>query len=168
MMPLENLQLFGFRGIGHPNLHQETVQLRFGQRISALEIHRVLRCEDGEPRRQRPPHTVDRHLPFFHAFQQRCLCARRHAVDLVHQEQVGKHRPGVERERLRTRPQNAGAKNVGRHQVGRGLHALEAQAQQPPQRFHHQRLGDSRHAFKQRMALAQHGNQDLLDRAALA
>ena len=166
-MPLQNLQLFGLRGIRHANLHQEAVQLRFGQRIGAFKIDRVLRREHGEPARQRAPLAVDRHLPLFHAFQQRSLGARRHAVDLVHQQQIGKHRPGMERERVRARAQDRGAEDVGRHQVGRGLHALKAQAQQPPQRFHHQRLGDARHAFKQRVTLAQHGDQHLLDRAAL-
>ena len=75
--------------------------------------------------------------------------------------------PGVKRERIRTRPQNGGAQNVGGHQVGRGLHALKAEAQQPSQRLHHQRLGDARHAFKQRVALAQDGDQHLFDRAVL-
>ena len=92
MVPLQNLQLFLLGGISHTNLHQEAVELRFGQRIGAFEIDRVLRGEYGEPRGQRAPHAVDRHLPLFHAFQQRGLRARRHAVDLVHQQQIGEHR----------------------------------------------------------------------------
>ena len=97
-MPLENLQLLLLGGIGHANLQQKSVQLRLGQRISAFEVHRVLRGEDGEPGGQRAAHAVGGHLALFHAFQQRGLGARRHAVDLVHQQQVGEHRPGVEGE----------------------------------------------------------------------
>ena len=67
-----------------------------------------------------------------------------------------------------TGAQNGGAQNVGGHQVGRGLHALEAEAEQPAQRLHHQRLGDAGHAFQQRMALAEHGDQHLFDGLVLA
>ena len=51
---------------------------------------------------------------------------------------------------------------------GRGLHALEAEAEQPAQRLDDQRFGDARHAFKQRMALAENGDQHLFDRLVLA
>jgi hypothetical protein len=75
---------------------------------------------------------------------------------------------GVEAEVLRTRAQNGGAQNVGRHQVGRGLHALEAEAEQPAQSLDDQRLGDARHAFQQRVALAENGDQHLFDHPLLA
>ena len=151
-------------GIGHANLHQEAIELRLGQRIGAFEVDRVLRGEDGEPAGQRPARAIDRHLALFHALEQRGLGARRHAVDLVHQQQVGKHRSGVEGEGVRAGAKNRGAENVGGHQVRRGLHALKAEAEQPAERFHHQRLGDARHALEQRVALAQHGDQHLFDR----
>ena len=73
----------------------------------------------------------------------------------------------MEAEALRAGAQNGGAQNVGRHQVGRGLNALEAETEQTAQRFHHQRLGRARHAFQQRMALAEYGDQNFLDHLAL-
>ena len=96
MVALQNLALVGLGGVGDTNLEQETVELRLGQRVGALEIDRVLRGEDGEPGGQRAARAVAGHLALFHAFEQRGLGARRHAVDLVHQQQVGKNRAGVE------------------------------------------------------------------------
>ena len=74
----------------------------------------------------------------------------------------------MEAETVGAGAQDRGAQNVGRHQVGRGLHALKAEAQQTAQGFHDQRLGDARHPLQQRMALAEHGHQNFLDGLALA
>ena len=166
MVPLQNLQFLPVAGVAHANLQQKAVQLRFGQGVCTLEIDRVLRGEDGEPGGQRSARTVGRDLAFFHALQQRGLCARRHAVNLVDQQQVGEDRTSVEGKILRAGSQNRGAKNVGGHQVGRGLDALEAETEQPAQGFHDQRLGGARHAFQQRMALAENGDQNFLDHLA--
>ena len=64
--------------------------------------------------------------------------------------------------------QDGGAENVGGHQVRRGLHALEAEAEQPAEGLDDERLGDAGHAFKQRVALAEHGDQDFFDGLCLA
>ena len=64
--------------------------------------------------------------------------------------------------------QDGGAENVGGHQVGRGLHALEAEAEQTAEGLDDQRLGDAGHAFKQRMALAEHGDQHFFNGPLLA
>jgi len=64
--------------------------------------------------------------------------------------------------------EDGSAENVGRHEVGRGLHALKAEPQQAADRFDDERLGGSRHAFEQRVALGQHGHQHLADHCILA
>ena len=89
VVAFEDLQFFCFGGIGYANLHQEAIELRFGQRISAFEVDWVLRGEDGEPSGQRPAGAVAGDLALFHALEQRGLGARRHAVDFVHEKQVG-------------------------------------------------------------------------------
>ena len=61
-----------------------------------------------------------------------------------------------------------GAENVGGHQVRRALHALEAEAKQAADRFDDERLGDAGHAFKQCVALRQHGHQHFADHFALS
>ena len=168
MVTLKNLQFLLLGGVIQVNLEQKPVQLRLGQGIGALKIHRILRGKDRKPCRQWAAHAVAGHLAFFHAFEQGGLGAGGHAVDLVHQQEVGEHRAGMKAEGFRARTEDGGAENVGRHEVGGGLHALEAEAEQPSKSLHDQRLGDARHAFKQRMALAQDGDQHLFDRLFLA
>jgi hypothetical protein len=148
VVPLQNLPFLLLAGVAQANLEQKAVQLRLWQGVSTLEIDRVLRGEDGEPDGQRAARAVGRDLALFHTFQQRGLRARRHPIDLVDQQQVGEDRAGVESKTLRAGAQDGGAENVGGHQVRRGLYALEAEAKQPAQGFHDQRLRDARHAFQ--------------------
>ncbi len=74
----------------------------------------------------------------------------------------------MEAERIGARAQDRGAENIGRHQVGSGLDALEAEAEKPPESLHDERLGDARNAFEQRVALAEDSDQHFFDYCALA
>ena len=141
-------------GYGDANLDQEAIKLRLGQRISAFEVDRVLRRKYGEPAGQWPAGSVTRNLAFFHALEQRGLRARRHAIDLVHEQQISKHRARVKCERVGTGTQDRGAEDVGGHQVGSGLHALEAKAEQASQRLDHQGFCDAWNTLEQRVPLA--------------
>ena len=58
--------------------------------------------------------AVDRHLAFFHGFEQRGLSSRRHAVDLVDEQQIGEDGPAVQRERARRHVEDVGADDIGR------------------------------------------------------
>ena len=51
------------------------------------------------------------------------------------------------------------AENVGRHQVGRELDAVEVQVQRLGQRPHEQRLAQARHAFQQAVPADEHARQ---------
>ena len=59
------------------------------------------------------------------------------------------------------------AQNVGGHQVGRALHALELQFQHAGQSFGQQGLGDAGHAFEQQVPFAEQGDQHLVDDGGL-
>ena len=48
----------------------EAIHLRLGQRISAAEVHGVLRGNDEEQLRQRAALALDADLHFAHCFQQ--------------------------------------------------------------------------------------------------
>ena len=61
-----------------------------------------------------------------------------------------------------------GAGDVGGHQVGRELDALEADVEDLADRADHERLGQSGHADEQAVAAREDGGQDLLDDLALA
>ena len=104
----EDLFEHGTLDAGDVDLEHEAVELRFGQRIRAFELDRILRRQHEERRRQRPRLAERRHAPFLHRFEQRRLGLRRGAVDLVGQQQVGEDRAGVEHELLAARRAPAG------------------------------------------------------------
>jgi hypothetical protein len=64
--------------------------------------------------------------------------------------------------------QYLGADDIGRHQVGRELHAMEVHIRGLRQRFHQQRLAQSRHTFHQCVAAGQQADDERIDHAFLA
>jgi hypothetical protein len=64
--------------------------------------------------------------------------------------------------------QNLGTENVGRHQVGRELHALGVETERDAHGLHQLGLGEAGHADQQGMAAGQHGHQRALDHDVLA
>ena len=80
------------------NLKEEAVQLRFGQRISALHFQRILRRQHHEGFVHAMRLARHRDVLFLHGFEQRALRLGRGAVDLVGQQDVGEHRTGLELE----------------------------------------------------------------------
>ena len=93
-------RLVGFGRVAERQAQQEAVELRLGQRERALELDRVLRRQHQERPRQRARLAVDGDLALLHRLQQRRLGARRGAVDLVGQHDLGEDRPGPELELL--------------------------------------------------------------------
>ena len=148
------------RRIRDVDAQHEAVELRFGQRIGALELVRVLRREDDEPVGQRQPLALHRHLALFHGFEQRRLGLRASAVHLVHQQDVREHRPRVEHELLLARVEDVHADDVARHQVRRALDALEAAAEAARERFRDQRLAEARRALQQDVAARETGREE--------
>ena len=87
------------------------------------------------------------------------------AVDLVGENDLGEHRPGLEDEApavLRL-AYDLGARDVGGHQVGGELHAAEAEGQRLGQRTDQQRLAEAGHALQQRVAAREQAGQHALD-----
>ena len=56
-------------GVIHQQLEQETVKLRFGKRVDALALDRILRGDHGKMRRQGMRCPVQRDAPFLHRLQ---------------------------------------------------------------------------------------------------
>ena len=75
--------------------HQKTIELRLGERVSAVVLDRILRGDDQERLRQRMSFSIHGDLRFVHGFKKRGLCARRGAVDFVGEDHVGENRPGA-------------------------------------------------------------------------
>src|SRR5271169_4608513 len=70
--------------------------------------------------------AVDGDLRLVHGFEESGLCARRSAVDLVGENDVGEDRAVAELKFARLGIVDADAKNVGREKVGSKLDALKA------------------------------------------
>ncbi len=96
----------------------------------------------------------------------------RRAVDFVGQQNVGKDRARNKRPGAAAGGgvlfDDVGAGDVGRHQIGRELDALEHQPQRLRQGANQQRLGGSGQAGDQAVAADEQRDQHLLDHFVLA
>ena len=81
--------------------------------------------------------------------------ARRGAVDLVGQHDVGEDRAGAEDELLRLAVVEAAAGDVGRQQVGRELDAVELAGQAAGDGLAHQGLAHAGHVLQQHVLAGQ-------------
>ncbi len=158
-------------GIVDVDLHQEAVELRFGQRIGAFLLQRVLRREHVERLRQVVARAGNGDVLLLHRLQQRRLRARAGAVDLVGHQQLREHGTGDEAEGALAGGalvEHFGAENVRRHQIGRELDALGVEAQRDAERLDQLGLGEAGHADQQRMAAGEDGDERVLDHPVLA
>ena len=64
--------------------------------------------------------------------------------------------------------QHLTAQNIGRHQIGRELHALGIQPHHPAQRFHQLGLAQARHTDQQHMPAREQADQALFHHIGLA
>ena len=147
--------------------------LRFGQRIGAFLLDRVLRGQHEERIGQLVPHAADGDLPLLHRFEQRGLRLGRRAVDFVGQDHVartaalrGSGTRGCRSMRFSSMisvpVMSAGIRS------GVNWMRLNDRFSDAGQRADHQRLGQAGHAFQQAVAAAEEGDQQLLDHLVLA
>ena len=112
--------------------------------------------------------AADRHVPLRHHLQQRRLHLGRRAVDLVGEHEVRHHRAELDVELLPALAVDAGAEDVGGHQVRGELDAGEGAADHAGERLDRQRLGHAGHTLEQQVALGQQADQHPLDQPVLA
>ena len=165
---VREFQLAGAVGRVHRDLEHEAVFLRLGQRIGALVLDRVLRREDGKVRRKRMRVAVDRHPPLLHGLEQRGLRFRGGAVDFIGEQKGGEDRPFDEDELVLLHVENARAGDVGGHEIGGELDAVELAPEHPRERAHEQRFGDTGHALDERVVAGEDGDERLIDHVLLA
>ena len=112
--------------------------------------------------------AVHRNLVLVHRLEQRALCLRRGAVDLVGQHDLGDHRAGPKLELAALLIEDRDTGDIGRQQVGRELDALERAADRARDRLRQHGLAGARHIFQQHMAFAHQRDQHQLNRLTLA
>ena len=157
-------------GNGTQSLNRNRSSWASGSGIGALHLERVLRGQDEERWLEQVAFARDRHLLLLHRLQQRRLRLGRRPVDLVRQQQVGEDRSGLEAELALAvlLDQDVRADDVGRHQVGRELDAVEGAVEHVGDRPHEHRLAQAGHAFEQRVAVGDEADQRLPDELVLA
>jgi len=99
--------------------------------------------------------------------QERSLCLRWSAVDLVCEEEVREDRAGPELEVTRPLVVDRRARDVRRHQVRRELDAGEAKARHLCEGARDERLGEARKVLDQDVAVREYAKQDELECLAL-
>ena len=156
-----HVQLLLLAEIVEHDLEGESVQLRLGKRVSALELDGIAGGEDEERFRQRVSAPLDGDAPLLHGFQQRRLGLGRGAIDLVRQHDVGKYR-ALHKHQLATTAfgiflQQIGAGDVRGHQIRRKLDAREFQIDAFGDGLHQHRLGKPRHAHQQAVTADEQG-----------
>jgi len=140
--------------VAERELHREPVHLRFGQRIRAAKLDRVLCRDDEEKLRQVALFAIHTDLALAHRFQQRRPSARGSAVDFVSEQGVREDGAFVEMKLLIALVENGNAQNVRRQQVGRELNAFEARINRTRQRFRQRRLARAGKIFEQHVSAA--------------
>lgn len=109
--------------------------MRFGQGERSARTDRVLRGDDEKGIGQRPCGALNRHLPFFHGFEQGALAFWGGPVDLVRQNQLGEDGPWMESELAAVLIEHRGAENIARQKVRGELDPLEFQPHHPGERM---------------------------------
>ncbi len=156
------------RGIAERNAHQEAVELGLGQKIGAFKFKGILRRHDHERLRELARLAIDGHLRLVHRFEQRRLCARRGAVDLVRHDDVGKDRPLLEDELAALLIPDRHPEHVRRQHVGGQLDARERAIEAARQAGGEHGLADAGHIFNEHVAAREQTDQQLVDRLLMA
>ena len=153
---LHDLDLFLQRRIVEPEVEHEPVELCLRQRIRPFLFNGVLCREDKEGFPQRIGMSRRRDTVLLHRLEQCRLSFRRGTVDLVGQDNIGKHRTLNELESL-----DAGGlvllddlrtRDVARHQVRSELDTAELQVENLRQCSDQQRLGKPGHPHEEAVA----------------
>ena len=148
-------------------LEHKAVDLRFGKRIGAFLLDRVLRREDKERLRERVCLVANRHLALLHRLEKRRLHLRRSAVYFVCEQQVSEHRPLLRRELASLRRVDERTDDVGRKKVRGERDAPELEPERLSESVARKRLGETGNALEEDMTVCDHGEDESVDELLL-
>ena len=112
--------------------------------------------------------AVDGDDAFLHGLEQRALGLGGGAVDLVGEQKRGEHRTLDQRKRVALQIEDLRAGDVGGHEVGCELDAVELRAEDVRERADEQGLGHAGHAFDEGVLVGENGDERLIDHRLLA
>ena len=168
----EHLLLLLRARVADRQLEQEAVELRLGQRVGALVLDRVLGGDDDERVGQRVGRRP-RRVTCRSSIDSSSAAWVFGGVRLISSASSTLVNTGPGRKRNPPPPVGAAvedelAGHVGRHEVGRELHALEVEVEGGGERLDDQRLGHAGHALEQHVAAGQQRRDQAGQRAVLA
>ena len=152
------------------DLQKKTVELRFGQRIGAFMLQRILRSQHMEWRGQIMALPRYGDITFLHRLQQGRLRPRAGAVDFIRHQQLREHRTPNESEGAAAAfalLQHFRANDIGRHKIRGELDALPVHAEHNAKRFDEAGFRKARYANQQSVSAGQQRDQCLVDHFAL-
>ncbi len=158
---------FGIR-IAQRKTQQKTIELRIGQRIGAGQVQWILSGDHEERLGQGVTDAVDGDLLLGHRLEQRALGARRRAVDLVGQQQLGKNWARMKSESTVALLVDRYAQDVRWQQVGSELKALEIQPQRGGERARQRGLAEAGQILDQQMSAGQQAGERHIHLSRLA
>src|SRR5277367_519096 len=164
-------QQFALRGGGwitQVHAHQESIQLRFGQRVSADLVLRVLGGDDEKWFGKRHRLSVEGYLMLFHGLEQRALSLGRGTIDFVGQHQLCKYGPALKSELAGLTLEDRYAEHVGGQEVAGELYPLKRQPQRLGNGVGERGLADPRNVFDQQVHARQQAGQAQTDLHFLA
>ena len=167
----EDLAEFGAGGIAHEQLEKETVELRFGQRVSAFLIDWVLRRHDEERFFEAADFAAGSDTVLLHRLEQGRLGFGRGAIDFVGEKQVRKDRPFLKLKFAATGRRfhdQIRAEDVGGHEIGRELDAIEGEIKDLGKGANQQRFSKARHPFEENVTAGKQCSEGAFDDGILA
>ncbi len=167
-LAVENVDLVLGRGVAEVHAHAEAIELRLGQGIGTVELDRVLGRDHQEGGGEQVGRPFDRDLAFAHRLEQARLGARRGAIDLVGEEDVGEDRSRLEGEGAVPGAVDRGADDVGGKQVRGELHPLEVGGQGLGEGLGQGGLAHSGYVLHQDVAAREQAHRDAFDGLGLA
>ena len=151
-------------------LEQETVGLRFGQRIGTVLFDGILRRKNEKRLRKAVGLSVGGDGVFLHRFEKCGLRFRCCTVDFVREKEVCEDWPGTENKTVLSvfvLFNDVRAGDVGRHQVRGELDAGKRKRQCLSHRAHQAGFADARHTFEQDVAARNDGDDNTFHHVAL-
>ena len=162
--------LIVFRQVIDQDVEEESIQLRFGQRVGSLHFQWILCGQYKKRLGKEMPFPGRGDLMLLHGFEQGSLGFGRGAIDFVGQDDVGEDGSFYESEgpSLWGFRQDFGPRYIRRHQIGGELDALEFQSKDLRHRFYQERFGQAWGPGDEAVPAANQGEQDLVDHGVLA
>ncbi len=168
----DDVEFFLLAGVGDEDVEHEAIELGFGERVCAFLFDGVLGGHDEERFGEAVLNAAGGDLVLLHGFEEGGLGFGRGAVDFIGEEGVGEDGAADEAQRAFTGGffflDNFGAGDVGRHEVGGELDAVEGHGEGFGEGGDEQRFGEAGDADEEAMAAAEQCDEELFHDFGLA